>query len=191
MKFDQDLCLNLWYELNPRVPCAFGNAFQIRHSPHGPLTLIVLQHFVIEPACVARRPEGLACKACKTCKTSMLQAIQVCYMQYKHLADSPLGNPIFVNGSFVALGVANIFGIGPITLSFPISFFWEILLQLHYGTMGFRGFSFISHSTSYRVVVNLLNSLRRKCGPCHLPSSLPPLGRDRKCKPWSRCYSLR
>ena len=98
-------------------------AFQIHHSPHGPLTLIVLQHFIIKPACVARRPEGLACKACKTCKTSMLQAIQVCYMQYKHLADSPLGNPIFVNGSFVALGVANIFAIGPITLSFPISFF--------------------------------------------------------------------
>ena len=27
MKFDQDLCLNLWYELNPRVRCAFGNVF--------------------------------------------------------------------------------------------------------------------------------------------------------------------
>ena len=25
MKFDQDLCLKLWYELNPRVRCAFGN----------------------------------------------------------------------------------------------------------------------------------------------------------------------
>ena len=25
MKFDQDLCLNLRYELNPRVRCAFGN----------------------------------------------------------------------------------------------------------------------------------------------------------------------
>ena len=25
LKFDQDLCLNLWYELNPRVRCAFGN----------------------------------------------------------------------------------------------------------------------------------------------------------------------
>ena len=25
MKFDQDLCKNLWYELNPRVRCAFGN----------------------------------------------------------------------------------------------------------------------------------------------------------------------
>ena len=24
MKCDQDLCLNLWYELNPRVRCAFG-----------------------------------------------------------------------------------------------------------------------------------------------------------------------
>ena len=23
--FDQDLCKNLWYELNPRVRCAFGN----------------------------------------------------------------------------------------------------------------------------------------------------------------------
>jgi len=29
MKFDQDLCLNLWYELNPRVRCAFGNIFNI------------------------------------------------------------------------------------------------------------------------------------------------------------------
>ena len=27
MKFDQDFCLNLWYELNPRVRCAFGNVF--------------------------------------------------------------------------------------------------------------------------------------------------------------------
>ena len=27
MTFDQDLCLNLWYELNPRVRCAFGNVF--------------------------------------------------------------------------------------------------------------------------------------------------------------------
>ena len=25
MKFDQDLCKNLWYELNPRIRCAFGN----------------------------------------------------------------------------------------------------------------------------------------------------------------------
>ena len=28
MKFDQNLCLNLWYELNPRVRCAFGNVFK-------------------------------------------------------------------------------------------------------------------------------------------------------------------
>ena len=27
MKFDQDLFLNLWYDLNPRVCCAFGNVF--------------------------------------------------------------------------------------------------------------------------------------------------------------------
>jgi len=27
MKFDQDLYLNLWYELNPRVRCAFGNVW--------------------------------------------------------------------------------------------------------------------------------------------------------------------
>ena len=27
MKFDQDLCKKLWYELNPRVRCAFGNVF--------------------------------------------------------------------------------------------------------------------------------------------------------------------
>ena len=32
MKFDQDLCLNLWYELNPRVRCAFGNVFF--RAPH-------------------------------------------------------------------------------------------------------------------------------------------------------------
>ena len=25
IEFDQDLCKNLWYELNPRVRCAFGN----------------------------------------------------------------------------------------------------------------------------------------------------------------------
>ena len=29
MKFDQDLCLNLWYELNPQVRYAFGNVFCI------------------------------------------------------------------------------------------------------------------------------------------------------------------
>ena len=28
MKFDQDLCKTLWYELNPRVRCAFGNVFR-------------------------------------------------------------------------------------------------------------------------------------------------------------------
>ena len=27
LKFDQDLCQKLWYELNPRVRCAFGNVF--------------------------------------------------------------------------------------------------------------------------------------------------------------------
>ena len=32
MKFDQDLCLNLWYELNPRVRCAFGNVWKF--MPH-------------------------------------------------------------------------------------------------------------------------------------------------------------
>ena len=26
--FDQDLCTSLWYELNPRVRCAFGNVFK-------------------------------------------------------------------------------------------------------------------------------------------------------------------
>ena len=31
MKFDQDLCLNLWYELNPRVRCAFGDVFIKEH----------------------------------------------------------------------------------------------------------------------------------------------------------------
>ena len=32
MKFDQDLCLNFWYELNPRVRCAFGNVSLIALS---------------------------------------------------------------------------------------------------------------------------------------------------------------
>ena len=27
LKFDQDLFKNLWYELNPRVCCAFGNVY--------------------------------------------------------------------------------------------------------------------------------------------------------------------
>ena len=27
LKFDQDLCMTLWYELNPRVRCAFGNVY--------------------------------------------------------------------------------------------------------------------------------------------------------------------
>ena len=27
MKLDQDLCLNLLYELDPRVRCAFGNVY--------------------------------------------------------------------------------------------------------------------------------------------------------------------
>ena len=31
MKFDQDL--NLWYELNPRVRCAFGNVFDTYRQP--------------------------------------------------------------------------------------------------------------------------------------------------------------
>ena len=29
MEFDQDLCENLGYELNPRVCCAFGNVFNM------------------------------------------------------------------------------------------------------------------------------------------------------------------
>ena len=31
MKIDQDLCRNLWYELNPRVRCAFGNVCEHGH----------------------------------------------------------------------------------------------------------------------------------------------------------------
>ena len=38
MKFDQDLCLNLWYELNPRVRCAFGNVYNY--------------HFCLQPHCL-------------------------------------------------------------------------------------------------------------------------------------------
>ena len=26
---DKDLCKNLWYELNPRVRCAFGNVYSM------------------------------------------------------------------------------------------------------------------------------------------------------------------
>ena len=32
MKFDQDLCRKLWYELNPRVRCAFGNVSWLKDS---------------------------------------------------------------------------------------------------------------------------------------------------------------
>ena len=32
--FDRDLCKNLWYELNPRVRCAFGHVFDFKLS-HG------------------------------------------------------------------------------------------------------------------------------------------------------------
>ena len=42
MKFDQDLCLNLWYELNPRVRCAFGNVLR-------PLPKIILWTLLISP----------------------------------------------------------------------------------------------------------------------------------------------
>ena len=31
MKFDQDFCLNLCYELNPWVRCAFGNVCDMSH----------------------------------------------------------------------------------------------------------------------------------------------------------------
>ena len=30
LKLIQDLCLNLWYELNPRVRCAFGNVYNTK-----------------------------------------------------------------------------------------------------------------------------------------------------------------
>ena len=33
MKYDQDLCLNLRYKLNPRVRCAFGNVIVINDHP--------------------------------------------------------------------------------------------------------------------------------------------------------------
>ena len=36
MKFDQDLCLNSWYELNPRVRCAFGNVCILSSPPSMP-----------------------------------------------------------------------------------------------------------------------------------------------------------
>ena len=36
MKFDQDSCENLWFELNPRVRCAFGNvSFQSKGDLRG------------------------------------------------------------------------------------------------------------------------------------------------------------
>ena len=34
MNFDQDLCQKLWYELNPRVRCAFGNVFNFNRDKH-------------------------------------------------------------------------------------------------------------------------------------------------------------
>ena len=51
MKFDQDLCLNLRYdlkkllwqaELNPRVRCAFGNVFSTELRRHRPREQVVL-----------------------------------------------------------------------------------------------------------------------------------------------------
>ena len=50
-EFDQDLCLNLWYELkklhwqdelNPRVRCAFGNVF-VNFTPYVFLALSSIQ----------------------------------------------------------------------------------------------------------------------------------------------------
>ena len=35
MKFDQDLFSNLWYELNPRVRCAFGNVYTLHNNTNG------------------------------------------------------------------------------------------------------------------------------------------------------------
>ena len=35
LKFDQDLCKNLWYELNPQVSCAFGNVLVSMSPPQG------------------------------------------------------------------------------------------------------------------------------------------------------------
>ena len=34
MKFNQDLCLNLWYELNPQVRCVFGNVYHYTIKNH-------------------------------------------------------------------------------------------------------------------------------------------------------------
>ena len=42
MKFDTDLSLNLWYQLNPRVRCAFGNVW-CSHSPLKGLNLIITE----------------------------------------------------------------------------------------------------------------------------------------------------
>ena len=42
---DQDLCKNLWYELNPRVRCAFGNVLKLQMKTHigdGPWYFIFL-----------------------------------------------------------------------------------------------------------------------------------------------------
>ena len=34
LKFDKDLCKNLWYELNPRVRCVFGNVLSLFPPNH-------------------------------------------------------------------------------------------------------------------------------------------------------------
>ena len=42
-EIDQDLCLNLRYELNPRVRCAFGNVF----STKAPFLLLYYYYYYI------------------------------------------------------------------------------------------------------------------------------------------------
>ena len=52
LKFDQDLCKNLWYEFNPRVRRAFGNVYSTfsccnKQSQHHHETLHLFRHFVL------------------------------------------------------------------------------------------------------------------------------------------------
>ena len=52
LKFDKDLCKNLWYELNPRVRFAFGNVFfkYLKYS-HLSVRISVLLRWIVTVYC--------------------------------------------------------------------------------------------------------------------------------------------
>ena len=48
-EIDQDLCLNLRYELNPRVRCAFGNVFFYKSAILIIILLLLLYLIILNP----------------------------------------------------------------------------------------------------------------------------------------------